>query len=163
MPDAVVRKGTTADFPCDPRGNIRLLFIPTLFSQHIGRLTLTLLLSDGFSLETASRLNVAPISRAHRPHLAAIPPEHPQDLHNTQTTAVRHEVCPSKHPSARSPRRVRARRRGQFAFEMCFHIAKLSIKSYWVNCNQLRFWFQVPDRPRFKFVNSCRALILLLG
>jgi hypothetical protein len=44
--------------------------------------------------------------------------EHPQDRHNTRRTPVHREVRPSKPPPACSPRRVRARRRGQFGFKM---------------------------------------------
>ena len=49
---------------------------------------------------------------------------HPQVRQNTRLTTVHREVRPSRHPPARSPRRVRARRRGQFAFKMRFHIDK---------------------------------------
>ena len=43
--------------------------------------------------------------------------EHPQDRLNTRRTPVQREVRPSKLPPTCSPRRVRARRRGQFAFK----------------------------------------------
>ena len=68
--------------------------------------------------------------------------EHPQDRQNTRRTAVHREVRPSKAPPARSPRRVRARRRGQFAFKMRFRIANPRINRSWVNCDQVSFWFQ---------------------
>jgi hypothetical protein len=44
---------------------------------------------------------------------------HPQDHHDSRLTAIYPlEVRPLKHPPARSSRRVRARRRGQFALQM---------------------------------------------
>jgi len=61
--------------------------------------------------------------------------EHPQVRQNTRLTAVHREVRPSRQPPARSPRRVRARRRGPFVFKMRFHIAKVSLTRYWVNCD----------------------------
>jgi hypothetical protein len=80
--------------------------------------------------------------------------QHPQDRHNTRLTAVHREARPSKHPLVRSPRRVRARRRRQFAFKMRFHIAKLWLNPAWVNCDQVSFWFQNPNETSFKFIMS---------
>jgi hypothetical protein len=62
--------------------------------------------------------------------------ELPHDCQNTRRSAVHREVRPKCLP-ARSPRRVRAQRREQIAFKMRFHIAKLSINRYWVNCDQV--------------------------
>ena len=73
--------------------------------------------------------------------------EHPQDRQDTRRTAVHREVRPSKAPPARSPRRVRARRRGHFAFKMRFRIANPWIDRSWVNCDQVSFGFQKQKRP----------------
>ena len=80
--------------------------------------------------------------------------EHPQDRQNTRLTAVHREVRPSRAPLARSPRRVRARRRGQFAFKMRFRIANPWINRSRVNCDQVSFWFQKQKRPPFKSIIS---------
>jgi hypothetical protein len=78
--------------------------------------------------------------------------EHPQGRQITRLTAVHHEVRPSKARPARSPRRVRARRRGQIVFKMRFRIANPWINRYWVNCDQVSFWFQRQKGPPFKYV-----------
>jgi len=80
--------------------------------------------------------------------------EHPQDRHNTRRTPIHREVRPSKLPPACSPRRVRARRRGQFAFKMRFRIANPWINRSWVNCDQVSFWFQKQESPPFKSIIS---------
>ena len=80
--------------------------------------------------------------------------EHPQDRHNTRRTPVHREVRPSKLPPACSPRRVRARRRGQLAFKMRFRTANPGINRSWVNCDQVSFWFQKQKRSPFKSVIS---------
>ena len=67
-------------------------------------------------------------------------------------TVVHHEVRPSRHPPARSPRRVRARRCGQFAFKMRFHIAKFPINRYWFNRDQVSFWFEVPKETQIHHI-----------
>jgi hypothetical protein len=82
---------------------------------------------------------------------------------NTRRTAVHREVRPSKAPPARLPRRVRARRRGQFASKMRFRIANPWINRSWVNCDQMSFWFQKQERPPFKSIISRRALMYFLG
>jgi len=84
----------------------------------------------------------------------AVLTEHPQDRQNTRRTAVHREVRPSKAPPARLPRRVRARRRGQFASKMRFRIANPWINRSWVNCDQMSFWFQKQERPPFKSIIS---------
>ena len=95
---------------------------------------------------------------------SATPPgnstEHPQNRQNTRLTAFHREVRPSRHSPARSPRRLCARRRGQFAFKMRFHIAKLSINRSWVSCDQVSFWSQIPKETPFKSIMSRRALYI---
>ena len=80
--------------------------------------------------------------------------ERPQDRQITRLTAVHHVVRPSKARPARSPRRVRARRRGQFAFKMRFRIANPWINRSWVNCDKVSFWFQKQKGPPFKYIIS---------
>ena len=76
--------------------------------------------------------------------------EHPQDHHNTRRTPVHREVRPSVLLPACSPRRVRARRRGQFAFKMRFRIANPYINRSGVNCDQVSFWYQKTKRTTFQ-------------
>jgi len=82
--------------------------------------------------------------------------ENPQDRQNTRRTAIHREVRPSSPtPPARSPRRVRALRRGQFAFKMRFRIA-----NPWLDqpiLGQLRSSVILVSKtkgPPFKFVIS---------
>ena len=99
------------------------------------------------SLALKIRYSVSDGPRGHcaRPSVAASATsrgnytEHPQDRQNTRLTAVHREVRPSRHPPARSPRRVRLRRRGQFAIKMRFRIANPWNNRSWVNCDQVSF------------------------
>jgi len=84
-----------------------------------------------------------------------------RQFHGTSSRSPKHatdpahrEVRPSKAPPARSPRRVRARRRGQFAFKMRFCITNPWINRSWVNCDQVSFWFQKQKGSPFKFIIS---------